>query len=131
MPRRPWFVQQSAEGALVEPATNAETVVATVGSISPDAIGPRILLEGSCNVVQGTTATTVVIRIRRGTTVAGTLVSKALTSQIAGGLAIGVGITAVDVPEGEQASLSYVMTIQCPAASTNPQVTGPVLSATY
>lgn len=132
MPRRPTSITRSAEQAgTTEPVTSAETVVATLSSISPDDTTPKVQLEGSCNVVQGTTATSVVLRIRRGTTTAGQLVSKALTSQIAAGLAIGVGITALDQVEAESASLSYVLTVECPSASANPKVTGAVLSATF
>jgi hypothetical protein len=132
MPRRPWNVQRAAtNAATVEPVTSAETVVCTLPGITPDSQTPTVLLEGSCDVVQGATATTAVIRVRRGTTTAGTLVGSALTSAVAAAASIGLGITVNDSYEAEQASASYVMTIESPSATTNPKVSGACLAATY
>jgi hypothetical protein len=132
MPRRPTTITRTVEQAgTTEPATSAETVVATLSQISPDDTTPKIVLSGSCNVIGGTTATTVVVRIRRGTTTAGTLVSKALTSPLAAAASLAVLIEALDQVTEESASLAYVMTIEQPSASANPKVTGAVLSATF
>jgi serine/threonine-protein kinase len=136
-------VVTSGEPADTTLETVTETVVAKASGISPDALDPGILIEASCNVLVGATATSAVIRVRRGTTTAGTLVSKALTAQIAaeapdsgGGepraeKASGLSITVLDEPEGEQAGLSYVLTIECPGATTNRRVKGAALSATF
>lgn len=131
MPRKPWNYQKSIEGAETEPNEATETVVATLSGVSPDNAFPSVLLEGSCNVATGTGTTAVVIRIRRGTTAAGTLIGKALTSTFGESKEIGLGITVLDQPEGELASQSYVMTIQRTAGTGKGKVTGATLTATY
>ena len=131
MPRRINPVIKSAETASTEPVTSAETVVATLSNVNPDSNAPEVTIEGSCAFTNGATATSVVVRIRRGTTASGTLVSEAQTSQIAAEKAIGLSIQGLDKPTGEQASLSYVMTVEAPAATTNPKVKGATITATY
>lgn len=131
MPRRINPIIRSSEKAETKPVTSAETVVATLEGISPDSNTPTVLLEGSCAFTNGATSTSVVIRIRRGTTTAGTLVSEAQTSQIAAEKAIGLSIQALDSFSAEQAGLAYVLTVESPAATTNPTVKGATLTASY
>jgi serine/threonine protein kinase len=130
----------SSETSPTTQAEATETVLATVSGVSANAAGPGILIEGSCKVLKGVTPTSVEIRVRRGTTTAGTVVSKALTSLIAAipapgeaspQEAIGLSIMVLDVPAGDQAGLSYVLTIECLDATTNPTVTDALLSARF
>lgn len=130
-PRRINPVVRTTETAQTKPVTSAETVVATVEGISPDSNTPTVLLEGSCSYLNGATATTVVVRIRRGTTTAGAVVGKAQTSQIGASLAIGLSIQELDSFSSEQAGLSYCMTTEAPSATTNPEVNGATLTVTY
>ena len=132
MPRKPHTVQTSAETAgTTEPVTSAETVVCTLGGISPDGSSPRILLEGGCTVVGAATATTCIARIRRGNSTAGALVSAATTAVAAAGTSVDVSLMAFDQPATELASQPYVLTIEQPAATANPKVTGAILTATF
>ena len=131
MPRRINPVVKTVEKAATEPVTVAETVVAILENINPDSLAPEVTLEGSCGCTLGATGTEVVIRIRRGTTTAGTLVGKAQASKPGASTPIALSIQELDKPTGEQAGLAYVLTIECPLASTNPSVTGATLTATY
>lgn len=131
MPRRINPVIRSAEKASTEPVTSAETVIAEVTKVCPDSNTPQVLLEGSCAYTNGATATTVVVRIRRGSGTGGAVVSEAQTFQIGASLAIGLSIQALDTFTSEQADLTYSLTTEAPSASTNPKVKGATITASY
>jgi len=114
-----------------EPVKAAETVVGTITGISPDHTNPSILIEASLNLKTGAGTTAATIRIRRGTTTGGTLIGKALTSQVAEAKEIGLAIMALDQPEGDFADLAYVVTLQQTAGTGEGKATGTTLTVTY
>lgn len=133
MPRRPWFDQQFLEAAETEPEAATETVIATLSGISPDVPNPRVYLEGSFTITTVAASTASVVRIRRGSTITGTLVGQPLTQVTTAGSAYALSIAAVDTPEGEFASQPYVLTVQQTAgeAGKKGKVKGAALAATY
>lgn len=97
--------------------TTAETVVATLSGVStPRAV--RVSLHGWAQVTLGTAATAVTPRIRRGTTVSGTLIGEGNPVQIASaaGTTEEISIDVVD-SGADLAGASYVLTLEQTAAT--------------
>lgn len=132
MPRKPWQSQKSAEEtAATTLVTTAETVVCALPGISPDAPTPRVLIEGAAQITFGASTTSVQLRVRRGSTVAGTLVGAAFQQTGAATNFIDMGIQVVDNLEGEVATQPYVLTAQQVAATGNGTVQPASITATF
>lgn len=99
--------------------TTAETVIATLSGVNT----PRkttVTLKGWLQLTTGAATTAVTLRIRRGTTITGTLIDEAnpVTIGAAAGGTEQFDITATD--EGvDLAGASYVLTAQQTAATGN------------
>lgn len=109
--------------SLAPPAMNlaVETVILTLGPFSVTYDGDPINVTGSIAVTAGTAATAVTVRVRRGTTTAGALVSAAEPTTVVAGNQYTLGFDALDSP-GAVAGQQYVVTAQQTAATAN----GPV-----
>lgn len=104
--------------------TTTETVLATVPAFNENEAGDfaqGVSFFGGLNVTPGAGSTQATVRVRRGTTVSGTLV----------GVAHGVGVTAAvpaELPIHEldpvfmQSGAQYVVTIQMTGATANSTV---------
>lgn len=106
----------SSDTALV---TTAETVVATVSGIStPRAV--NVQLRGWAQLTTGTNTTAVTPRIRRGTTITGTLIGEAnpITLGAAAGSTEDFEVDVTDLG-ADVANATYVLTLQQTAASAN------------
>lgn len=106
----------TAETPLV---TTAETVVATLSGVNT----PRkttVTIKGWAQLTTGTATTAVTPRIRRGTTITGTLIDEGnpVTVGAAAGSTEDFEITAQD-ENVDLAGGSYVLTLQQTAASAN------------
>ncbi len=98
--------------------TTTEIVCATSGAIAPPRPGTRAILRGLVELDTGADTTAVTIRIRRGTTITGTLVSEAIAEETTAALAETWVVSALDEP-GDVGTVTYVVTIQQTAASAN------------
>ena len=106
-----------------------ETVVLTLSGVTMTQPGDRIVLQGEVNISPGTSGTAVVVRVRRGTTTAGTLVGNAITHTLANPNSGTISIEVTDSP-GESAGLSYVITVQVTGAAANGTVNYAALAPT-
>lgn len=106
----------TADTALV---TTAETVVATVSGVTTGR-AVNVQLRGWAQLTTGTNTTAVTPRIRRGTTIAGTLIGEGnpVTIGAAAGSTEDFEVDVVD-SGADIASASYVLTLQQTAASAN------------
>jgi len=111
--------------------TTTETVVATLSGITT----PRrtnITLRGWAQVTTGAATTALTTRIRRGTTITGTLVGEANATQVA---AVAGSTEEVDVqvedPGVDLAMGTYVLTVQATAATGNSTALQASLEATF
>lgn len=106
----------SSDTALV---TTAETVVATVGGVSTGR-AVNIQLRGWAQLTTGTNTTAVTPRIRRGTTITGTLIGEANPVTI-GAAAGSTEDFEIDVSDlgADVASATYVLTLQQAGATAN------------
>lgn len=97
-----------------------ETVVATVSGISTPRPGCKVVVKGWAQVTTGGSTTALTPRIRRGTTIADTLVMEGNAEQVeaAAGSTEGIDIACEDTP-GELASGSYVLTVQQTGAAAD------------
>ena len=95
-----------------------ETVILTLGPFSVTQDGDPINITGSIAVTAGTAATAVTVRVRRGTTTAGTLVGGAEPATVVAGNQYPLGFDALDFP-GPVAGQQYVVTAQQTAATAN------------
>lgn len=103
------------------PAAAAETVIATVGPISPSIDGASILLIGWFNFLMGTSGTGYNLRIRQGSTVTGTVIAQYTSIVVlAAANAHSPSIFAVDSAAG--AEQLYSLTLTCNAASATSTV---------
>lgn len=102
--------------------TTAETVIATSLPISTRSASEQLTVTGWADILAGTGATGVVLRVRRGTGITGTLVSNATTQTLAAGNTLDFDLVVTDTP-GEVAGQVYVLTAQQVAATANGSVT--------
>lgn len=98
--------------------TTTEIVCATSEPLSPHRAGLRARLRGLVELDSGAGTDGVTIRIRRGTTITGTLVSEAIVEETTAALAETWVVSAVDTL-GDVATVQYVVTIQQATASAN------------
>ena len=95
-----------------------ETAVLTTGGIDTTTNESKVLITGIVALTPGTAATAVIIKVRRGTTVAGVEVGT-LTSQVGtAGAPRVVPYHVEDVP-GEVAGQQYVVTVTETSATAN------------
>lgn len=131
MPRRPNTIQKITEALAVKANKAVESIICTLPGISTDVAGANVILEGSIDFLLGATGTEVVVRIRRGTTTAAPEVAKNTLNALTAAKQYGVAIQAVDHPEGEMASQSYILTIENVGATTEGEATQASLTATF
>lgn len=93
--------------------TTTETIVAQLDGVTTDGASRRVELNGLVDLTTGAGTTAVVLRIRRGTTITGTVVGTADTDTIIGaaGSTDPYAIQEIDTP-GDVNNLSYVLTVQ-------------------
>lgn len=103
--------------ALTDSGTT-EKVVLTLTGINTDAVRRTIELHGIVNITTGTTATAVTVRVRRGTTIAGTQIGADITTPAAAGVRTAIPLEAFDTP-GELVNGSYVVTVVEVGATAN------------
>ncbi|MCL6552921.1 MAG: hypothetical protein K6W08_07355 [Firmicutes bacterium] len=103
--------------------TTSETVVITSPLIKIPVSTCRVWITGSCQLTSGTGTTAVTVRIRRGTTTAGTLIGAGNSEAIktAAGSTEPFGLSVVDTLAGADA-VQYVLTLQQTAATGNGSV---------
>ena len=101
--------------------TTTEIVCATTAPLAPPRPGIRARLRGLVQLDSGTGTDGVTIRIRRGTTITGTLVSEQIEEETTALLAETWVVSAVDTL-GDVATVQYVVTIQQASASANGSV---------
>jgi hypothetical protein len=114
---RVYAVSVTADTAI---PTTTETILATLSGIATDGPGQTVRITGWAQVTPGTGATSLTLRIRRGTAITGPVVGEA--NAVAGGVAAGsareIDVEAIDTL-GDVAGQSYVLTIQQAAATGN------------
>ncbi len=110
--------------------TTTEVVAATISDVTTPGPGCKVIFRGFAQVTTGTNTTGVTLRIRKGTTISGTLIGEANIEQIeaVAGSTEGHEIATEDSP-GEVAYQSYVLTVQQTAASANGAVVQASLQA--
>lgn len=127
MPQTEWISAVVTGLAVV---TTAETVVATLPSVSTDGPSRRIELLAEVDHAVGASSTGVTLRIRRGTDATGTVVG-VVTNEgtlAAAGTYATYTIEAVDTP-GEVAGQAYVATVADAGATGNGAVNKAILTA--
>lgn len=110
--------------------TTAETVVATLTGVSTGR-AMDVRLQGWVQYNTAANATGVTARIRRGSTVSGTLVGEAnaITIQAVAGSAEELSIEVTD-PAMDASGLTYVLTLEVAGATANPSAMQATLTAT-
>lgn len=104
----PFSVQTAT---IAVPSANAELVALTLNGVSVRGPGSVVHLVAMLQITPGTSTTAIVVRLRRGTSVSGTLVGAAVTQLVTVANGYAIPIEADDTP-GEVANQSYVLTIQ-------------------
>ncbi len=110
--------------------TVAETVVATLAGVSMARPGESVRLHGECSVLTGVATTALTLRVRRDG-LAGALVGEAVPESVeaAAGGTEDHDIVMTDLPAGELAGATYVLTVQQTAATGNGTVAHASLEA--
>lgn len=102
--------------------TTTETVVLTLPGVSTNGAQDQVFVSGSLAMLLGTAATTLTIRVRRGTGITGTVVGVAEVDTAIPAETDGFPFDALDIP-GEVAGQAYVVTVQQASATGNGSVT--------
>ncbi len=97
---------------------NAETIVMTTPGLSPDTPSRTFRLTAALKVTTGLGATGLIVRVRRGTLVTGTLVGEAASITAAASTTYETPYEVEDAP-GEVAGQQYVVTVQQVGATGN------------
>lgn len=128
MSERTFTVIETANTTLT---TTSETVVATLSGVTVPKGGDIVTLRGKVQVTTGLGATTVTLRVRRGTAVTDPLIDEGNPVSIASA-AGGTDNYSVDVDDvpGELYRGSYVLTAQQAAATGNGTALQASLTAT-
>lgn len=108
--------------AAVTVVTTTETVVLTLPGVSTNGAQDQVFVSGSLAMLLGTAATTLTVRVRRGTGITGTVVGVAEVDTAIAAETDPFPFDALDVP-GEVAGLAYVVTVQQASATANGSVT--------
>lgn len=104
--------------------TTTETIALTTAAISTPGPGTNVSIQGIIEMTYGTGTTAVTVRVRRGTTITGTLVGEGNAYTVAAGNTSEQTFSVEDTP-GEVAGQAYVVTVQQTGATAN----GTVVSA--
>lgn len=126
MPVQSFSTQVSADVPVV---TGSETAAITSAGISTPNPGASVTISGMVVMTYGTGTTAVVVRIRRGSGLTGTIIAEADPLTVAAGNTSEQTFWGVDVP-GDVASLPYTVTVQQTGASANGTVLMSELTAT-
>ena len=112
--------QHAVAASAVTIPTTTETVVATLGPFNENQSAPAqgISFDGNINITSGTGTTAITVRVRAGTTTAGTLIGVAQSNVATAGQTINLPVAELD-PTLVQANAQYVVTVQQTAASAN------------
>lgn len=106
-----WAVRYTQDSqAATNLANGVETVVATLTGVSNGGPGTKVDLSGFLNVLTGAASTTVTLRIRRGIDTTGVLVGQPAPTPAAAAVSTDANIACTDLPAGELANQSYVLT---------------------
>lgn len=125
-------LRKSVTAANVTVTTTTETVVVTLTGVSMPSGDGRVRLSGFVQMTLGTATTTVTVRVRRGTTTAGTLVGEGNPIAIPSAAGTDAAFTTdVEDTPGEVAGQSYVLTVEQAAATGNGTVLQAALEASY
>lgn len=100
----------------------AETAAIVTNPVSSSLDGDQIAIAGSLNILTGASVTGIVIRIRRGNGVAGTVVGDTPPYTIGAAASVEIPFNATDSP-GPVAGQQYTVTVVQTAGSTNGTVT--------
>lgn len=119
MTSRVFSVQISSS---VTVTTTTETVALTLPAVSTNGAQDQVFISGSMAMLLGTAATTLTVRVRRGTGITGTLVGLAEVDTAVAAETDPFPFDALDVP-GEVAGQAYVVTVQQASATANGSVT--------
>lgn len=111
-------LRSSEEDANKTITTTTERVAATLPGISTDGSGDTITVRGVAIVVVGTGATALVLRIRQGTGIAGTIISESSSVSATAANIVIVTLAADDNP-GDVADQQYVLTVQQTGATAD------------
>lgn len=109
-------------------ATTTETVVAVLTIPSDSTPDQQVELSGNVDLVAGTGATALQLKIRRGGTVTGTIVGSNEAATVVAGNTVQAGVEAIDTP-GLEAGLQYALTVQQTGATGNATVNAASLEA--
>lgn len=105
------------------PASAAETVILTTPPLNISLDFSQIIIQWACDILAGASTTSLVFRLRRGTTVAGTLINAAAwTHTLAAAASAVMSGVYVDTPgavAGQQYSLTVVQTAATGAGTFN------------
>src|SRR5579859_7563589 len=115
---RQFNVQNNATQTLT---TTSETIVLSLPAISTNGPGDTVSIQGKFDITFGTGATGVIVRVRRGSTVSGTLIGDANTISATAANTNDLPFAVEDTP-GEVAGQVYVVTVQQVAATANGSV---------
>jgi uncharacterized Zn-binding protein involved in type VI secretion len=124
-------VQKFAEALKVKANKAVESIVVTLPGISTDVGNAQVIIEGSIDFLLGATGTEVVVRVRRGTTTAGTEVAKVIFNALTAAKSYGLSVQCQDQQEAEIASGSYVLTVENVGATTEGEAVQASLTATF
>lgn len=102
--------------------TTAETIIATMSPFSvANPAGQGVELHAAVNMTSGTGTTALVFTVRRGTTLAGTVVPNAYTHNTTAGNVVTVSLDVLD-PVTSASNQQYVLTVTQTGASANGSV---------
>lgn len=91
----------------------AETLIATGPSIpEQNPVGQGVCVRGFLNITPGTATTAVVIRVRQGTALTGTLVGLAQTHTVTAGAPVSIPYEALDPTLNNLAGAQYTLSVQ-------------------
>lgn len=111
-------IRQGSSSAATSIPTTTETVLATSPPLSSDGGSQTVIAQATAGFTVGTGATSVTVRIRRGTGITGTVVASQAGITVTAGSEVVIGLNGQDNP-GEVADQTYVVTVQQAAATGN------------
>jgi len=107
-----------------------ETVVCQLDGVNQGAPGNPIGIKGWFNGLTGVGATTITLRIRRGTTVAGTVIGQAAPTPATASVNVDAIVAGTDISAAELGNQSYVLTATVAGGAVAMTAAGAHLSAT-
>lgn len=118
MPRGRTKNKSVSNGVDTNLVTTAETVIATLNGVTTSSPDESVFITGHAVILAGASATGVSLKLRRGTTPAGTQIGEAEIATVAAATTV-IGMIAAGDSPGEVAGQSYVLTAQQVAATGN------------